>query len=64
MRPKKKKDEGGSRGRGHMYTYGYHVDVGQKPTQHCKAIILQLKLFKNGKKKDFKILLQIKKSRE
>ena len=28
--------EGGLRGRGHMYTH-------KKPTQHCKAIILQLK---------------------
>ena len=34
-----------SRGRGHLYTCGwFHVDVCQKPTQYCKAIILQLKI--------------------
>ena len=43
--------EGGSRisrGRGHMYTYLslIHVAVWQKPTQYCKAIILQLKMNK------------------
>ena len=27
-----------------------HVDVWQKPTQHCKAIILQLKIHKFFKK--------------
>ena len=32
-----------SRERGHMYTFGCHVDVWQKPVQFCKAIILQLK---------------------
>ena len=32
--------EGGSRGRGHPYPYGwFHVDVWQRPTQHGKAII-------------------------
>ena len=34
----------------HIYLWLIHVDVWQKPTQYCKAIILQLKmntLFKN-----------------
>ena len=35
-----------------------HVDVWQKPTQYYKAIILQLKINKLGKKKEEKILLQ------
>ena len=31
-----------------MYTYVLiHVVVWQKPTQHCKTIILKLKFFKN-----------------
>ena len=39
--------EGGSRGGGHVYTYGLiHVDVWQKPMQYFKAIILQLKVNK------------------
>ena len=39
--------EGGSRGRGHMYTlWLINGDVWQKPTQQCKAIILQLKINK------------------
>ena len=37
--------EGGSGGRGHMYTlWLIHVDVWQKPSQYCKAVILQLKI--------------------
>lgn len=32
--------EGSSRGRRHMY----HIVVWQKPTRHCKASILQLKI--------------------
>ena len=28
----------------YVYLWLIHVDVGQKPTQHCKAIILQLKV--------------------
>ena len=33
------------RGRGHIYNiWLIHVDVWQKPKQHCKAIILQLKI--------------------
>jgi len=32
----------------YVYLWLIHVDVSQKPTQHCKAIILQLKInFKN-----------------
>ena len=27
-----------------VYLWLIHVDVWQKPTQHCKAIILQLKI--------------------
>ena len=32
--------------RGVIYVYVWlnHIDVRQKPTQHCKAIILQLKI--------------------
>ena len=29
-----------------MYTWLIHVDIWQKPTQYCKAIILQLKINK------------------
>ena len=36
--------EGRSRGRGPIYWWVIHVVVWQKPTQHCKAIILQLKV--------------------
>ena len=28
----------------YLYLWRIHVDVWQKPTQYCKAIILQLKL--------------------
>jgi len=36
--------EGGSRGRLiHIFLWLIHVDVWQKPTEYCKAIILQLK---------------------
>ena len=47
--------EGGSRGQGRMhiydlihtmYTYLIHTVVQQKPTQCCKAVILQLKIKK------------------
>ena len=38
----------------YVYLWLIHVDVQQKPTQHCKAIILQLKKnsidFQEGKK--------------
>ena len=30
--------------RGHVYLWLNSVDAWQKPTQHCKAIILQLKI--------------------
>ena len=43
--------EGGSRGRGQVYTYGWFMLIyRQKPGQHCNAIICQLKIninFKN-----------------
>ena len=29
----------------YAYAWPIHVDVWQKPTQYCKAIILQLKKF-------------------
>ena len=32
-----------------MYLWLNHVDTRQKPTQHCKAIILQLKINNNLK---------------
>ena len=34
----------------YVYLWLIHVDVWQKPTQHCKAIILQLKINKLKKK--------------
>ena len=34
----------------YVYPWLIHVDVWQKPTQHCKAIILQLKINKLKKK--------------
>ena len=30
----------------YVYLWLVHVDVWQKPTQHCKAVILQLKINK------------------
>ena len=39
---------GGSRGRGYIYIYMICSVIGQKPTQHCKAIILQLKIKKEN----------------
>ena len=39
--------EGGSRREGtQIYLWLIYIDVGQKPTQYCKAIILQLKISK------------------
>ena len=36
--------EEGSRGKGiYIYLQLIHIDVQQKPTQHCKTIFLQLK---------------------
>ena len=37
----------------YVYLWRIHVDVWQKPTQYCKAIVSQLKInkcFKNAKK--------------
>ena len=36
--------EGDTRRRGRVFLWLNGVDVWQKPTQHCKAIILQLKI--------------------
>ena len=38
--------EGGSRPRGHGYAHGWFMLTLKKPTQYCKAIILQLKISK------------------
>ena len=38
--------EGDSRGRGRVYTYGWFMLMYDKPSQHCKAIIPQLKINK------------------
>ena len=35
----------------YVYLWPIHVDVWQKPTQYCKAIILQLKIDKLKKKR-------------
>ena len=35
----------------YVYLWLIHVDIWQKTTKFCKAIILQLKNFKNQKKK-------------
>ena len=35
----------------YVYLWLIHVDVWKKPTQYCKAIILQLKINKLKKKK-------------
>ena len=48
---KREVQEGSSRGREYVYLMLIHVVVWQKPTQHGKAVILQLKIFKKGKKK-------------
>ena len=37
---------GGRREGTYMYLWLIHVDIWQKPTEHCKAIILQLKINK------------------
>ena len=51
----KEAEEDGDHTHTHTYTHTHtkliHVVVWQKPTQHGKAVILQLKIFKNGKKK-------------
>ena len=38
--------EGGSKGREYVYLRMIHVEVGQKTTNICKTIILQLKINK------------------
>ena len=43
---------GGSYGRGHIWLI--HIDVWQRLPQHCKAIILQLKIFNKEKKVNYK----------
>ena len=46
--------EEGSRGREHvLYLWLIHVDVWQKPIQHCKVIILQVKINKKFKNYQF-----------
>ena len=35
----------------HIYPWLIHADIWQKPTQYCKAIILQLKINNIRKKK-------------
>ena len=42
-------------GRAIVYLWLIHVDVWQKPTQYCKAIILQLKVNEIQIKKNKKI---------
>ena len=41
---------GGGRKGTFVYLWLIHVDVWQKPTQYCKAIIFQLKITKKKKK--------------
>ena len=36
--------EGGSRGGRYLYLQVIHIVVQQKPIQHCKGIILQIKI--------------------
>ena len=42
--------EGRFKRKGHRYTYGWFVLIFGRPTQYCKAIILQLKVNKIKKK--------------
>ena len=42
--------EGRFKRRGHRYTYGWFMLIFGRPTQYCKAIILQLKVNKLKKK--------------
>ena len=50
--------EGASRGKGYVYQWPIHVDVWQKPTQHCKAIILQLKINQYFEKRRYAISIE------
>ena len=43
-----------------VYPWLIHVDVWQKPTQHCKAIILQLKINKLKKNKQTNRLREVR----
>ena len=56
--------EGGSRGRGHRYTYGWlvQVDVWQKPTQYCNypSIKKKKKRKKRNKMYPFEFLFKTK----
>ena len=53
---------GGSRGRGHRYTYGWFMMVfGRSQTQYCRAIILQLQIKKKKRNRlidtEYKLLV-------
>ena len=54
---------GGSRGRGQTHTWLICVVLPQKPTQLCKAIILQVKKIKKKKEKNKQIFLPSNKKR-
>ena len=41
--PRGEREEGDSRGRGHVQLCLIHVDIWQKTTKFCKAIILHFK---------------------
>ena len=63
--------EVGGREKTYVYLWLIHLDVLEKPTQYCKAIILQLKTSlekrkqkkKKKKKKNHKYFLAIKRMR-
>ena len=46
--------------RTYVYLWLIHLDVWQKPTQHCKAIILQLKINKLKKNKQTNRLREVR----
>ena len=50
----------------YVHLWLIHVDIGQKPTQYCKAIILQLnnKFFQKKKNVSWKQGRRIQKARE
>ena len=48
----------------YVYLWLVHGDVWQKPSQYCKAIILQLKINKKIKKQNNKSVLLMKKKAE
>ena len=49
----------------HIYLWLIHVTIWQKPTQQCKAIILQLKIYNLPKKKKRNLhILQAEKSQK